>query len=88
MLTSEKYKKLILSKGGERVREEINITSNIRKLIRCGGYKQSAIAERAGFEPKAFSALLNGRKMMRVSYIPPIAEALGVTANDLYKPSA
>lgn len=70
------------------MQEEAYIANNIRELIHKGGYKQGAIAERAGFDPKAFSALLNGRKMMRASYIPTIAEALGVTANDLYRPSA
>ncbi len=62
-----------------------NVIKNIKRLISEKGMKQGVVAERAGFTPQEFSHILNGRrKLLRVEYVMPIAEALGVEANDLY----
>ena len=82
------YKKNILL-GGENTLYRNdgyeNVIRNIKRLTSEKGMKQGVVAERAGFTPQEFSHILNGRrKLLRVEYVMPIAEALGVEANDLY----
>lgn len=61
------------------------ILSNIRELIRRKGLKQRAVAEKAGFDEHTFSNMLNGRRtLLRVEYLPCIAEAIGVEIKDFY----
>lgn len=60
------------------------IANNVKTIIRNQGYKQSAIAIRAGYDVSKFNNMLNGRKMIADYDIPPIARALGVTPNDLF----
>jgi transcriptional regulator with XRE-family HTH domain len=64
------------------------ITENIREIIRKSGLKQCVVAERSGFNEKEFSNILNGRKQLRAEHIPQIANALGVTPNDIFQKSA
>ena len=47
--------------------------------------KQCVVAERAGFSEAEFSNMLNGRKLLRVEHIPEIANALGISPNDLFE---
>lgn len=61
------------------------IAENIKSIIREQGYKQSAIAVKAGYDPYKFSNMLNSRKMIADYDIPPIATALGVTPNELFE---
>ena len=61
------------------------IINNIRRLIRLKGLKQCAVAEKAGFSPNAFSAMLTERKAIMAEYMPDIASALGVPVNELFK---
>ena len=60
------------------------IARNIKRIIEESGYKQAAIAKKAGYTPGMFSNMLNGRKLISYYDIPPIATALGVTPNDLF----
>lgn len=60
------------------------LAQNIKAAIDRQGLKQKYVAERAGFTDNSFSAMLTGRKLIRAEYIPIIADALGVTPNDLY----
>lgn len=60
------------------------IVDRINKAIQAKGYKQYTVAERAGFKPKDFSDLLNGRKTFKAAYIMPICYALDVTPNVLF----
>jgi len=61
------------------------IVKNIKTLIRKSGMKQCVVAERAGFNERDFSNMLNERrKLIRAEYLPGIASALGVDINDLY----
>lgn len=62
------------------------VAANIKDIIKASGLKQKAVAEKSGFGDKEFSNLLNGRKRIGAEHIPAIANALGVTPNDLYKP--
>lgn len=60
------------------------IAKNTKEIIRRLGYKQKAVAEKAGYHEKVFSNMLNNRKIIVDSDIPKIADALGVTPNDLF----
>lgn len=60
------------------------IAQNIRKEINKRGLKQRYVAERAGFDVRSFNNMLTGRKIILAEYIPVIANALGVTPNDLF----
>lgn len=62
-----------------------DIISNIKQLINDKGMKQGVVAERAGFTPQEFSNILNDRrKLLRVEHLWDIAQAMGVTVNELY----
>nr|DAQ42489.1 MAG TPA: putative transcriptional regulator [Caudoviricetes sp.] len=61
------------------------LIDNIKMLINKKGMKQCVVAERAGFTPQEFSNILNDRrKLLRVEFLPPIAQALDVDMNELY----
>ena len=62
------------------------LSENIKLLIYQKGYKQKAIAEKIGVGERKFSNMLNGRKKIDIEYVVPIADALGVTPNDLFYP--
>lgn len=61
------------------------VISNIREIIAEKGLVQKYVAEKSGFSAQAFSSLLAQKKTMKAEYIPKIANALGVTPNDLFK---
>ena len=60
------------------------VADNVARIIAELGLKQRAVAEKAGFEAQAFSDMLNGRRLIKLCDVVLIAEALGVTPNDLY----
>lgn len=68
--------------------EEINtpVAQNIKHIIEENGLKQRHIANVAGFTESEFSAMLNGRKIIRAVELLKIASALQVTPNDLFTP--
>lgn len=66
------------------MKEDLCFAKNIKDLIEKSGFKQKAIAIRAGYNPKNFSNMLNGRKTITAKDIIPIAKALGVEPNDLF----
>lgn len=61
-----------------------DLATNIKNIISKSGFKQFIIAERAGFNQYEFSNMLNGRKIIKAEEIPRIANALGVTPNELF----
>jgi transcriptional regulator with XRE-family HTH domain len=63
---------------------ESTIAKNVKKIIKEKGFKQYVIAERAGFNPKTFSNMLNGRKIIADYDVSKITNALGVTPNDIF----
>ena len=63
---------------------ESAIALNVKRIIRQKGYKQGAIAERAGFNEKTFSNMLNGRKIIADYDIPKIMAGLNVTPNEIF----
>lgn len=63
-----------------------DVIDNIRAIITEKGMKQIVVAERAGFTSSEFSNMLNERrKLLRVEHLKPIADALGVEMNDLFR---
>lgn len=60
------------------------LPKNISLIVMERGLKQGVVAERAGFSPKEFSDMLNGRRIIKVSDILKIATVLGVTPNELF----
>lgn len=63
-----------------------DIINNIKRILAAKGMKQVVVAERAGFSPQEFSNMLNERrKLLRVEYMPAIAEALDVDIHELYQ---
>lgn len=57
---------------------------NIKNLIEKNCYKQSLIARKAGYGVKTFNNMLNGRKLITDVDVVKIAEALGVSPNELF----
>ena len=63
-----------------------DIINNIKRILAAKGMKQVVVAERAGFSPQEYSNMLNERiKLLRVEYMPAIAEALDVDIHELYQ---
>ena len=60
------------------------VAFNARRIIRESGYKQKAVAQKAGYTEKSFSNLLRGRKTIAEDDIARLAVALNVTANELF----
>lgn len=60
------------------------VAIRIKALINESGYKQSAIAEKAGYNYQKFSRMLNGRTIITAEDVLPIAAALGVTPNEIF----
>lgn len=59
------------------------VMTNIRKVIDKKGYKQCAVAERAGYTGAAFNNMLTGRRTIKAADIIRISKALEVTPNEL-----
>lgn len=64
----------------------VTLPKNIVDLINARGLKQCAVAEKAGLSKQKFNSMLNGRRIIRPCDTIAIADALGVTPNDLFLP--
>lgn len=60
------------------------VAENIQQIINEKGLKQVYVAEKAGNTAQELNDMLNGRRLIKICDIPPIADALGVDANRLY----
>lgn len=60
------------------------IAANTKRIIADKGLKQKAVAAKAGFSDKQFSALMNGRRIIKDIDVMAIATALDATPNDLF----
>lgn len=60
------------------------IAENVKKIIKKGCLSQGAIGEKAGYDNKKFSNMLNGRKIITDADVANIANALEVEPNELY----
>lgn len=72
-------------KGARKIITYSNIITNIKKLIKNKGLKQSFVAKQAGFNSQSFSDILNGRKLLRVEHLPELADALEVEIEDFFR---
>ena len=61
------------------------VVPNIKEIIKDRCLKQSAVAKKAGYSEQQFSAMMNGRKIIKDIDILRIATALSVDANELLK---
>lgn len=62
----------------------MNIPMRLKEIINTEGYTQTAIARKLGMNPKTFSAMLNGRKLILGSHIPKLCEVLKISPNELF----
>ncbi|QIB67791.1 helix-turn-helix transcriptional regulator [Aminipila butyrica] len=60
------------------------VAINVYRIIEEKCLKQSAVALKAGYDPKKFNAMLRGRKTITSEDVLPIAGALEVEVNDLF----
>lgn len=60
------------------------VATGIAKTIKENGFKQTYVAETAGYTPQELSDMLNGRRLIKACDIPRIAKALGVEINYLF----
>lgn len=59
-------------------------STGMKVIIAEKGLKQGHVAQKAGFTTQEFSDMMNGRRLIKACEIPRIAEALGVSVNDVY----
>ncbi len=62
-----------------------HIPDAIRSIMDIKGLKHKAVAVRAGIRPHDFSDMLSGRRVIKISELLDIANALEVTPNDLFR---
>ena len=60
------------------------IAERVKRIIDERCLKQGAIGEKAGYDNKKFSNMLNGRKVITDVDVAKIANALEVEPNELY----
>lgn len=61
------------------------ITDNVKRIIKERGLKQRFISEKAGYNEKIFSSMLNKRKKITDVDVLAIANALEVEPNALFE---
>lgn len=61
------------------------VAGNIVRIIKEKGVKHVSVARKAGYESQMFSDMLNGRRLIKVSDIVQIAEALEVDVGCLFQ---
>ena len=61
------------------------VSETVSELIGEKGLKQAAIAKKIGVTQQQFNDMLNGRRVIKVSDIPLLAQALEVTPNQLFR---
>ena len=60
------------------------VAVGVRMIIAKKGLRQNAVAKRARLSEQQLSDMLNGRKLIKACDLLPIAEALGVTVDELH----
>ena len=60
------------------------IAKNVKDIMQEKCFKQSLVAQKAGYPYKTYSNMLNGRKIITDVDVMKIANALGVEPNELY----
>lgn len=60
------------------------IPERVEQITVRKGMKRRAVAERAGFTEQQFCDMMHRRRLIKDTDVLAIANALGVTPNDLY----
>lgn len=60
------------------------VAGNAKRIIKKRCLNQGAIGKKAGYNPKTFSNMLNGRKIITDVDVARIANALEVAPGDLF----
>lgn len=60
------------------------VANNIKRIINERGIKQKTAAELCGYSQKTFSAMLNGRKVIKSQDVIAFCNGLNVAPNELY----
>ncbi|GAA0265818.1 hypothetical protein GCM10008922_26180 [Faecalicatena contorta] len=61
------------------------IAENVKRIIKDKCLKQGLVAEKAGYNQKAFSNMLNGRKVITDVDVAKIANVLEIPVNELFE---
>lgn len=61
------------------------VAYNLDRIIQEKGYKQGAVARKAGLTVQKMSNMMRGRAVIRAEQVPNLCHALGVEPNDLYR---
>lgn len=61
------------------------VSDNVLRIIREKGYKQCAIARKAGYSRQVFGNMVNNNRVIRPQDIKRIADALDVEAGALFE---
>lgn len=61
------------------------VAPNVKRIIADKCLKQCSVAKKAGYSNNQFSAMLNGRKLVKDVDVYRIASALEVDVNELFK---
>ena len=61
------------------------VQGNLIRVINEKGLIKTRVAERAGLSVQSFSAILNGRKVIRADMVPSLAAAVDVPISELFK---
>lgn len=62
----------------------MTIADRAYEIMKEGNMSQSAVARKAGIDPKQFNSILRHRKLIREEHVIPICKALKVTPNELF----
>lgn len=64
------------------------VPENLSRIIREHGLKQNYVAEKAGLTEAQLSGIMNGRRVVKISDLLQLSDALGVSVNSLiYTPA-
>ena len=64
---------------------EKSFAKGVKEIIASNGYKQKAIAEKAGIEPDVFSKIVNGKRRIFAEEVSGICAALGYSFESIIK---
>ena len=62
----------------------MNITKTINRIIAERGLKKQSVAREIGITPQQFSAMLSGRRIIKVEDISALCDALEISPNELF----
>lgn len=64
--------------------QNMPVAGNIRRIIKATGLKQCAVAKRIGYSQQEFTDMLCGRRIIKVSDVTKLCQALNVSIAELF----